>query len=211
MFLIEHMYHSAPSEPGRLAPTLAYSVVVIGASAGGIPALIAVLEALPATFALPILVVQHLAADKVSLLPDVLGWRTGLNVKWAEDGEIVEGGTVYIAPPNLHLLLRTGGRLALSSADRVEFWRPAIDRLFESAADVCGAGVAAVILSGMMWDGAKGIAAVAKGGGVTIVQDEASSRYFEMPTAALDFGHADLMMSPSRIAQALGVLAEVIA
>jgi two-component system, chemotaxis family, protein-glutamate methylesterase/glutaminase len=191
-----------------MSPELAYNVVVIGASAGGVSALIDVLEKLPSSFCLPILVVQHLASGKVSQLPAVLGWKTGLKVKWAEDGETTEGGTVYVAPPDVHLLLGPDGRLVLSSADRVDFWRPAIDALFESAADTYGAGVAAVILSGMMWDGAKGIAAVAKGGGVTIVQDEASSRHFEMPTAALDLGHADLMMSPARIAQALGVLAE---
>ncbi|HWB48110.1 MAG TPA: chemotaxis protein CheB [Stellaceae bacterium] len=212
MFLVEHMESSAPQAGAEAAtPALAYSAVVIGASAGGISALMTVLEGLPANFALPILVVQHIAAEKASQLPAVLGWRTRLAVKWAEDGEIAEAGTVYIAPPDQHLLLQAGGRLVLSSADRVDFWRPAIDVLFESAVDTYGSGVAAVILSGMMWDGAKGIAAVAKGGGITIVQDEATSRYFEMPTAALDFGHADLMMSPPRIAQALGVLAEVVA
>jgi len=210
MFLIERMYTS--SHRSELAVrALVYSAVVIGASAGGIVALTAILERLPANFRLPVLVVLHLGPDKVCQLPAILGWRTRLRVKWAEDGETVEGGTVYLAPPNLHLLLQAGGQLALSSADRVDFWRPAIDPLFESAVDAYGAGVVAVILSGMMWDGAKGIAAVAKGGGVTIVQDEASSRYFEMPTAALDLGHADLMMSPARIATALDLLAELAA
>lgn len=71
---------------------------------------------------------------KVSPLPDILGWRTGLHVKWAEDGEIVEGGTVDLAPPDRHLALDQEGRLSLSSADRVNFWTPAIDVLFESAA-----------------------------------------------------------------------------
>ena len=212
MFLREHMHTPQPlSESTHRAPVAAYSVVVVGASAGGIPALIALLEGLPATFRLPILVVQHLPADKISRLPHVLGRRTGLKVKWAEDGETIVGGIVYIAPPALHLLLRSDARLELSGADPVGFWRPAIDVLFESAADAYGAGVAAVILSGMMWDGAKGIAAIARGGGVTIVQDEASSRFFDMPTAALDFGHADLMMSPTKIATALGVLAEIVA
>ena len=181
---------------------------MIGGSAGGIPALAAVLAALPADFPIPILVVQHLSAKLPSKLPVALGWRTGLRVKWAEDGEPARPGTVHVAPPDQHLLVAPGPRLALSSAERVGWWRPAVDALFRSAAEACGERVAAVVLSGAMWDGALGMIAVAKGGGITIAQDEATSAHFDMPAAALDLGRVDLVMSPRKIAETLRFLAD---
>ena len=190
------------------APQPAYSVVVISASAGGIPALMDLLSRLPADFALSILVVQHLSAKLPSRLPEVLGFRTPLKVKWAEDGEALNPGTVHVAPRDRHLLVGPGYRIALSSADRVGWWRPAVDALFRSAAEIYGERTIAVVLSGALWDGAKGIAAVREAGGITIVQDEATSDHFDMPAAALDLGRADVMMSPQKIAQALQVLAE---
>lgn len=189
--------------------TPAYSVVAIGASAGGIPALISILAALPAAFPLPILVVQHLSAKLPSRLPDVLGFRTALAVKWAEDGEAMKPGTVYVAPRDRHLLVTPNRRIALSLADRVGWWKPAVDLLFQSAAESDGERTIAVVLSGAMWDGAKGMAAVAQAGGITIVQDEITSDHFDMPAAALDLGRADVMMSPHKIAQALQILAEI--
>jgi two-component system chemotaxis response regulator CheB len=201
----EHM--TMPDHPGPAAPPPKRGLVAIGGSAGGIPALIAVLGGLPGDFPLPILVVQHLPREVPSSLPAVVGWRTRLRVKWAEHNERLLSGTVYIAPPDRHLLVVAGARLALSSAARVGYWRPAIDALFLSAAELYGDSVAAIVLSGAMWDGAKGIAAVAKGGGITIVQDEASSSCFDMPAAALDLGGADAFMNPPAIARALRVLA----
>ena len=97
--------------------------------------------------------------------------------------------------------------MILSSAPRVGWWRPAVDVLFESAAEIYGERVAAIVLSGAMWDGAKGTAAVASRGGVTIAQDEATSDYFDMPASAIDLGRADLIMNPARIASALESLA----
>lgn len=200
----------AALNPPALYPAAAapYSVVVIGGSAGAIPALMTLLAALPAHFPLPILVVQHIPRDIPSSLPAVLGWRTRLRVKWAEDGEPTVPGTVHIAPPDRHLILLPHARLGLSFAARIGHWRPAVDALFLSAADVCGDSTVAVVLSGAMWDGAAGMAAIARKGGITIVQDEASSRFSEMPAAALDLGRADVFLTPLRIAGALRVLAE---
>jgi two-component system chemotaxis response regulator CheB len=192
----------------RVVKTSTYSVVVIGASAGGISALMSLLAFLPTDFALPILVVQHLPAKLRSNLPTILGWRTALRVKWAQDREPMGPGTVYVAPPDQHLLVGAGGRLSLSSSAPVGLWRPAVDALFESAAQFCGDRAIAIVLSGAMWDGAKGIAAVAERGGITIAQDEASSDWFDMPAAALDLGHADIMMAPPKIAEALLLLVE---
>jgi two-component system, chemotaxis family, protein-glutamate methylesterase/glutaminase len=183
-------------------------VVVIGGSAGGIPALIALLSSLPADFPCPILLVQHLSATLPSQLPAVLGYRTALRVKWAEHGEAIRPATVYVAPRDRHLVVNPGHRIALSSANRAGRWRPAVDVLFRSAAEVCGERTIAVVLSGALWDGAKGIGAVGQAGGITIVQDEATSDHFDMPAAALDLGRADVMMSPRKIAQAIQVLTQ---
>jgi len=204
------MPDSQPSSDPVVHPTQAsaFRVVVIGASAGGIQALTDLLSRLPAAFAFPILLVQHLSAKLPSRLPEVLGYKTALRVKWAEDDEAMKPGTVYVAPPDRHLVVRPDHRIGLSSAARVGWWRPAVDILFQSSAEVCGERTIAIVLSGAMWDGAKGVAAVAKAGGITIVQDEASAGHFDMPAAALDIGRADVMMSPQKIAQALQVLAE---
>lgn len=183
-----------------------YALVAIAASAGGLAALREVLGALPADLPLPILVVQHLSPTFRSELPAQLGARTGLRVKWAEDGEQPAPGTVYIAPPDRHLLVSAGRRLRLSSFARVNFSRPAADPMFESAAAVYGDRCIAVVLSGMLWDGARGIAAVARCGGITIAQDEATSAAFGMPSAAIDLGRADAVMSPAKIAQAIRIL-----
>lgn len=189
-----------------LSPPAAYDLVVIGGSAGGIPALTTLLSALPADFAVPILVVQHLAPKLPSQLPAVLGCRTALTVKWAENGELLRPGRVYVAPPDRHLAVARNRRVVLSSAEKVGWWRPAADVLFKSAAEAFGERVIAVVLSGAMWDGAKGIRAVGAAGGVTIAQAEKGCGYFEMPAAALDLGRADLALSPRRIAAALQVL-----
>ena len=198
-----------PPSSDRLAPVLGYDIVVIGGSAGGIPALCSLLSALPGDFPFPILVVQHLSAKLPSSLPAVLGRHTNLNVKWAENGERPRPDTVYVAPPDRHLLVRPGPRLALSSAECVGWWRPAVDALFDSAAQIYGARVVGIVLSGVMWDGAKGTASIAKQGGITIAQSEATSDHFDMPAAALDLGKADLAMSPWKIAEALQVLADI--
>jgi two-component system chemotaxis response regulator CheB len=191
----------APVAPG-------YSLVVIGGSAGGIPALQCILSQLPANFRLPILLVQHLSAKYPSRLTEVLSYHTALNVKWAEHGEVMRPGTVYVAPQDQHLLVSLGQRLALSDADRVGWWRPAVDPLFQSAAEIYGERTIAIVLSGALWDGAKGIAAVAQAGGITMVQDDATADHFDMPAAAIDLGRADVIMPPIKIALALQLLAD---
>jgi two-component system, chemotaxis family, protein-glutamate methylesterase/glutaminase len=200
--------NTVPLSTDPIFPAPGCDIVVIGGSAGGIPALITLLAALPADFPFPILVVQHLSAKVPSRLPEVLGQRTDLTVKWAEDGERMRPGTVHVAPRDQHLLAKPDRLLALSSADRVGWWRPAVDTLFDSAAGAYGERVVAIVLSGAMWDGARGIASVAKRGGITIVQDEATSGHFDMPAAALDLGRADMTMSPQKIAATLRLLAE---
>lgn len=185
-----------------------FDLVVIGASAGGIPALISVLSALERDFPLPILIVLHLTKRSPSILPSVLGWRTALPVQWAEDGGTMLPSTVYVAPPDQHLLVEPDLRMRLSHGNPIGPWRPAVDALFGSAALHYGKRAIAIVLSGMMWDGAGGMGAVAATGGITIAQNEKSCGHFDMPAAALDLGHADVEMNPQQIARALQLLAD---
>src|SRR5262249_11761941 len=182
-----------------------YGVVAFGGSAGAINALIVILALLPSSFRIPILVVQHLSRDRAtSVLPTVLGKVTRLVVKWAEQGERPVGGTVYIAPCDHHLTVAADGSLVLcSSSPCVNRCRPAVDPLFESIASAFGSRAIVIVLSGMMDDGARGLAVVRANGGVTMAQSEATSIYFDMPRAAIDLGGSQIRFSPHKIAEAL--------
>jgi two-component system chemotaxis response regulator CheB len=162
------------------------AAVVIGASAGAIGALSAILPELPADFALPVLIVVHIPPEGRTGLPELYAKRCQLPVKEAEDKEEIQPGTIYFAPPNYHLLVEPDFRIALSNEEPVLYSRPAIDLLFESAADAYGTGLTAVVLTGASSDGANGLSAVARAGGVTVVQDPATAESGAMPRAALD-------------------------
>lgn len=176
-------------------------VVVIGGSTGALDALIALLPLLPPGFSVPIALVLHLPPTRPSCLPEVLGSRCALTVKEAEDKEPLAAATVYVAPPNYHLLVepRRGHSLverrrghveprrcvSLSIDEPVHFSRPAIDVLFESAADACGSAVLGVLLSGASEDGARGLACIEQAGGITLVQAPETASAPLMPEAAL--------------------------
>jgi two-component system chemotaxis response regulator CheB len=159
--------------------------VVIGASAGGIDALSAILPGLPANFPIPIIVVTHLPADRRSLITEVFQAKCSLTVKEVEDKEKPAGGTVYFAPPDYHVLVEPDGRLSLSSEEAVMYSRPSIDVLFESAADAFGEYLLAIVLSGANSDGTRGLRAVVDCGGTAIVQLPSTAFAAEMPEAAL--------------------------
>jgi two-component system chemotaxis response regulator CheB len=178
-------------------------VVALAASAGGLPALSAILAALPADFAAPVLIVQHLDPEHRSWMAEILARRTGLAVTQVQGGERIAAGTAYVAPPGRHLLVGAEGELALSDADRVHFVRPSADVLFASLAGSWGMGAIAVVLTGTGSDGADGVRAVKERGGTVIVQDEASSRFFGMPGAAIRTGTADHILPLDAIAAAL--------
>jgi len=181
---------------------------VIGGSAGGVPALIELLAALPVDFPLPILIVQHLAPTGPDTLTRVLGFKTKLKVKWAEQGELALPGHVYVAPRDAHLAIGNEGHLLLSNSARVRHWRPAVDKLFASAAEAFGSRTISIILSGAMDDGANGVALVCAAGGIAMTQDQASAAFFEMPGAAIDIGRADASLSIPKLAHALQLLCE---
>ena len=180
-------------------------IIAIGVSAGGLGALREILSHLPADLPAAVLVVQHLQPDRASSMPALLAHRTGLKVKHAEEGEKIQCGTVYLAPPDCHLLV-AGYRLRLTHTQRVRFSRPSIDLLFQSVAAQCGRGCIGVILTGANADGAAGIAAIKRAGGKTISQSPASAEYPIMPQAAIATGCVDAVLALDQIAGELNLL-----
>lgn len=158
--------------------------IVIGASAGGVQALSCLLPSLSADCTMPVLVVVHVPPRKDNVLVELFDKKCALAVKEAEDKDTLRPGTIYFAPPDYHLLVETPAALALSSDELVNHSRPAIDVLFETAADAFGAGLTGIVLTGANQDGAKGLAAVAAASGTAIVQDPATAEVATMPEAA---------------------------
>jgi two-component system chemotaxis response regulator CheB len=175
----------------------------MAASAGGLAAISAVLGGLPGDFPVPILIVQHLDPRHDSLMADILRRRTPLHVEQATEGTLIEAATVYIAPPDEHLLVTRAGRLNLSHADLVHFVRPSADLLFESGAGAYPGRVIAVVLTGTGSDSNMGVRAVEQAGGTVIVQDPDSAEFAGMPRAAIDTGGVDMVLSLEEIAPAL--------
>jgi two-component system chemotaxis response regulator CheB len=162
-----------------------YDLVVIGASWGGMRALETVLGGLPGGFPVPIAVAQHRDPDaEDDLLAHLLSRHTGLALHDADDGDELRPGTALLAPPGYHMLVEDS-RVALSVDELVQFARPSIDVLFESASEQHGAKTVGVILTGANADGADGLRAIKRRGGYTIVQDPATAERQEMPRAAL--------------------------
>ena len=182
-----------------------FDVVAIGASAGGVEALHAVAAALPADFPVPVLIVQHMDPRHKSLLAGLLGRRCRLRVKQAANEEEMRGGTMYIAQPDMHLIVRAG-RLVLTDTKQVHFSRPSIDLLLQSVADTYGDRAIGVILSGSGVDGADGIRAIKAKGGTTLVQDPASAAHAGMPQAARATNCVDFTLPLEEIGLALASL-----
>jgi len=187
-------------------PDTAFDIVALAASAGGLTALGLVLAALPDGFPATLVVVQHLDPRHRSLMAEILSRRTSLRVKQAEDGEQVSLATVYIAPPNWHLLVNPAGTLSLSQSEVVHFLRPSADVLFVSVATSYRERAIAVVLTGTGSDGAMGVQAIKKMGGIVIAQDEATAEFFGMPSAAIRSGSVDFVLPLDEIAPALVTL-----
>ena len=171
-----------------------FEVIVVGASAGGVSALQQLLAALPADLPMPVLVVLHLPRDRPSRIADLLDLRCPLPVREAEDKQPLRAGTVTFAPPDYHLLVEDRDTLALSVDAPVLFSRPAIDPLFESAADVFGSGVLAILLTGASADGSEGVAAVRHAGGQAWIQSPDDAYSSLMPASALAYAGADAVL-----------------
>jgi two-component system chemotaxis response regulator CheB len=182
-------------------------VIVIGGSSGALEALAVLLPALAADTRVPIAIVLHVPPTRPSHLPSVLAARTCLPVREPEDKEPLVAGVVYVAPPNYHLLIERGGAFALSADEALNFSRPAIDVLFESAADAYGPRLCGVLLSGANADGADGLAAIKRAGGLALVQapDDAVSR--AMPEAGVARGRPDQVLPVTELASLLARMA----
>lgn len=180
--------------------------VVIGASAGGIEALTALLPALSPGLRPPVFIVLHLPRDKPSVLGEIFERKCAVPVREAEDKETVAAGTVYFAPADYHLLVDSGPRLALSLDAPWHFSRPSIDVLFESAADCYGERLLAVLLSGANEDGAQGMASVHAAGGLAVVQSPDSAAMQTMPRAALARVPQAQVLAPQGIAALIASL-----
>lgn len=183
-----------------------FDIVALAASAGGLKALTEVLSALPAKFPTAIVVVQHLDPRHRSLMADILGRRTAIKVREAVDGERVQAGIAYIAPPDRHLLVNTDGSISLTRTELVHFLRPSADLLFESVAASFRERAIAVVLSGTGSDGSMGVKAIKKTGGTVIVQDQRSAEFTGMPEAAERTGLVDFVLPLEEIAGALQTL-----
>jgi len=184
----------------------AFDVIAMAASAGGLNALIHVLQQLPADFPAAILIVQHLDPRHRSLMADILSRRTPLRVKQAADGDCLQAGTVLVAPPDRHLLVNSDGTASLTQSQLVHFLRPSADLLFESVAASYQQRAIAVVLTGTGSDGSMGVRAIKKTGGTVIVEDEKTAEFSGMPLSAIQTKCVDFVLPLDEIPPALVTL-----
>ena len=200
---MENSFTSEQSDRQSNFSDAAFDIVALAASAGGLNALSEVLSHLPANFPAAIVIVQHLDPRHRSLMADILSRRTPLEVKQAEEGDRIDRGKVYIAPPNRHLLVNPDATLSLTQSELVHFVRPSADLLFDSVAGSYKDRAIAVVLTGTGNDGSMGVQAIEKMGGTVIAQDRETSEFFGMPSAAIQTGTVDFILPLSEIASAL--------
>ncbi len=191
------------------AVTMAFDIVALASSAGGVGALGRVLGGLGTSLAVPVLVVQHLDPRHQTVLHQVLSRKSQLPVHLAQAGVRTEPGHVYVAPPNYHLLVGPDHVLTLSSSELVHFVRPSADLLFESVAGAYGPRAIACVLTGSGSDGAMGVSAIKSRGGTVIAQDPQDAEFEGMPTAAVATGAVDFILPLGEIADAIVNLVEV--
>ena len=191
---------SAVGPAGGLFP-----VIAMAASVGGLKALSVILSGLPADFPAAIAIVMHLSPLHKSILAEILNNRTHLVVKQAHTGDILGLGSVFVAPPNHHLLVAEGGRLELSSAaaPKVNYVRPSAEPLFVSVAAVYRQRAIAVVLTGGDGDGSFGVQIIKEQGGMVIAQDRPTSQDFSMPESAIKTGDVDFILPLEAIAPKL--------
>lgn len=192
--------HARELPPQPPAPRPPIEAVVIGASAGAVEALSILLPALPATLRVPVIVVVHVPANRRSLLAELFAPKCALSVREAEDKQPLDHGTIWFAPSGYHLLIESDRSFALSLDELVNYSRPSIDVLFESAADVYKDRLLALVLTGANQDGAAGSLAVHAAGGLVGVQDPASASASAMPTFAIERSPPDLVGSLGELA-----------
>jgi two-component system chemotaxis response regulator CheB len=185
-----------------------FDVAVVGASAGGVEALLGLVGELPEDFPATLFVVLHVPPTGTSILPRILSRGGPLEARHAEDGAAIEGGCIYVAPPDCHLLIDPGA-MRVTRGPRENGHRPAIDPLFRTAARAYPGAVAGVVLSGTMDDGAAGLQAIKEAGGITFVQEPEDALYPAMPRNAMRLTSPDHVLPVRELARKLAELARV--
>lgn len=180
-----------------------YKAIVIGSSAGGLNALRTILTMLNADFSLPIIIVQHISPQSDNYITQYLDKLINIKVKEADEKEVIKGGTVYFAPPNFHLMVEENFTLSLSTDERVNYARPSIDVLFETASFAYGNQLIGIILTGANYDGAKGLNFIKKNGGLAIVQDPKTAEVDAMPLSAIKMTKVDHVFTLKQIGKLL--------
>jgi two-component system chemotaxis response regulator CheB len=187
------------------AMSKSHGCIVIGASAGGVEALREVVERLPADLPVPVFVVLHIPPYVASALPEILSRSGPLTAIHPEDGAAIKAGVIYVAPPDLHLLIE-GHKIAIKRGPRENRFRPSIDALFRSAAYAYGPQAIGVVLSGALDDGTSGLWTIDRFGGITIVQQPNQARFEDMPRNALAYVQVKHVMPSTEIGSFLGRL-----
>jgi two-component system chemotaxis response regulator CheB len=180
-------------------------IVVIGASTGGLQALLELLDSLPPGIPAALFVVIHTAPEGSGPLPEILARSGTWAACYAEDGAAVEHGRIYVAPPDRHLLIKRGG-IRVTRGPRENRFRPAIDPLFRTAARAFGARVIGIVLSGGLDDGTHGLELIKRHGGLAIAQDPQDAVMPSMPLSAIQNVEVDHILAPAAIAAKLPVL-----
>jgi len=184
----------------------AIEAVVIGASAGGVNALLEILPALSKHYPCPIVTVLHVLKGRQNQLAEVFQQRLQMEVREAGDKDELLPATLYFAPPGYHLLVEADRIFSLSCDPPIHFARPAIDATMESAADAYGEGLLGILLTGANMDGAEGLAAIGKAGGLTVVQDPDEAQVPIMPREAILARQPDLVLPLAEIRRLLLML-----
>ena len=192
---------------GRNADDRGVAVIAVGASAGGVDAISAVVAGLPADLEAAVLVVLHVSPRGKSVLPHILSSRGPLPARHAVDGERLEPGRVYVAPPDQHLVVEPG-RVRVTGEPRENGVRPSVDTLFRSAALAYGPAVVGVVLSGTLDDGTAGLIAIKQHGGVAVVQDPAEAVFPSMPANAARFADPDHVVPLDKVPSLLASIVE---
>jgi two-component system chemotaxis response regulator CheB len=199
---------NAPAWITPKAAAFAPEAIIVAGSAGGVEALVQLLPALPAGMQVPVICMLHLPSSRDSRLAELFAARLAVPAREAADKQPVEDGTVWFAGSGYHLSVEHDRTFSLSCEAPVHFARPAIDVLMTSAADVYGAALAAVLLTGANTDGAEGLAQVHARGGLTVVQDPAEAQATAMPQGAIDRDRPDLVLPLAKIRELLQLLVE---
>jgi two-component system chemotaxis response regulator CheB len=199
------------SMPAWYTPAIAArkpGAIIVAGSAGGVEALVKLLPVLPRGMQVPVICMLHLPANRESRLAELFADRMEVPVREAADKQPVESGTLYFAGSGYHLSVEQDRTFSLSCEPPVHFARPAIDVLMESAADVYGAELVGILLTGANHDGAAGMARIAECGGLTVVQDPADAQVATMPQAAIDAHRPGLVLPLAAIRELLLLLVE---